>query len=206
MTSAASKRPGKAVSNGVISELATFFDVLPGHEQELRAAVQRFTEAIRNLDVKDGIRTGLRDTRHVIFDDGLRLLWCTTFEGAWDTHVDDALLLVGVEQFTDWLRHTVQGQQFAVRAALAAEAEKFGWNDPDGEDAMATNSAELKATLQSVRSQAAAYFNPLGVLPLPRIIKAQHLERAFRHLLSKPSAEEVLRHPDLRPLVQRAAD
>ena len=206
MTSAVSKKPGKGASDGVISELATFFDVLPGHEEELRAAVQRFTEAVRNLDVEDGIRTGLRDTRHVIFDDGLRLLWCTTFEGGWDTHVDDALLVVGVEQFTDWLRHTVQGQEFAARAALAAVVEKFGRNGPGGEDAMATSSAQLKATLQSVRSQAAAYFNPLGVLPLPRIIKAHRLERAFRHLLSKPTAEEVLRHPDLKPLVQGVAD
>jgi hypothetical protein len=206
MTSAISKNPGKGASDGVISELATFFDVLPGHEEELRAAVQRFTEAVRNLDLKDGIRSGLRDTRHVIFDNGLRLLWCTTFEGAWDTHVDDVLLVVGVEQFTGWLRHTVQGQDFAARAALAAVVEKFGGNDPDGEDAMAKSGAQLKATLQSVRSQAAAYFNPLGVLPLPRIIKAQRLERAFRHLLSKPTAEEVLRHPDLKPLIQKAAD
>lgn len=206
MTSAVSKKPGKGVSDEVTSELATFFDVLPGHEEELRAAVQRFTEAVRNLDVKDGIGTGLRDTRHVIFDDGLRLLWCATFEGKWDTHIDDALLLVGVEQFTDWLRHTVQGEQFAAWVALVGGVEKFGGNDPDGEETMAKSSAQLKAILHSAQAQAAAHFNPLAVLPLPQIIKAHHIERAFQHLLSKPSAEEVLRHPDLKPLVQRAAD
>lgn len=30
-----------------------------------------------------------------------------TFETEWDPYVDDAILLIGIEVFLDWLQHTV---------------------------------------------------------------------------------------------------
>lgn len=30
-----------------------------------------------------------------------------TFETEWDPYVDDAILLIGMEVFLDWLQHTV---------------------------------------------------------------------------------------------------
>ena len=38
MTSAVTTKSGKGLSYGVVSELATYWEVLPGHEDELRAA------------------------------------------------------------------------------------------------------------------------------------------------------------------------
>jgi hypothetical protein len=52
----------------VVSELATYWNVLPGHEDELRAATQRFADVLSNVPVEKNIHTGLRDSRHVIFD------------------------------------------------------------------------------------------------------------------------------------------
>jgi len=203
MTSAVSKKPGQGLSDGVISELAAYFDVLPGHDEELRAAVRRFTEAVRDLDPETGIRTGLRDTRHVIFDDGRRLLWCTTFENSWDAYIDACLLLIGIEPFLDWMRHTLQGRALAwVTPALASQ--NGGPRDPEV-DQIARTGTRLKAILQSVQTQAAAYFNPLGPLTLSQIISAQRLHRTFRQVLANPAAEEVLRHPALRPLLRQAA-
>jgi hypothetical protein len=204
MTSAFSRQAGKGLSDGVTSEVATYFDVLPGHQEKLRAAVRRFTEAVRNLDPKSGIRTGLRDTRHVIFDDGQRLLWCTTFEGEWDTCVDNALLLIGVEHFLDWLRHTAQGEEFVAWVASVGGIEKFDKNDPEVDETVKKSSAQLRAILESVQTQAVAYFNPLGALTLLQIIKAQRLERAFRRVLDNPVAADALRHPALKPLLRQA--
>jgi len=99
MRSAVGKQSGEGPGDGATSEVAAFFDVLPGHQEELCTAAQRFTEVIRNLDPSTGIRTGLRDTRHVIFDDGFRLLWCASFEGRWDAWVDDGLFLIGADYF-----------------------------------------------------------------------------------------------------------
>jgi hypothetical protein len=43
-------------------------------------------------------------------------------------------------------------------------------------------------------------------LTLPQIIKAHRLERALRQVLDNPAAEDVLRHPALKPLLRQAAD
>ena len=183
MRSAVGKHSGEGPGDGATSEVAAFFDVLPGHQEELCTAARRFTEAIRNLDPSIGIRTGLRDTRHVIFDNGFRLLWCASFEGRWDDWVDEGLFLIGADYFLDWLRHTAQG----------------------GGAGTATRgiSAQLKAILLSVQAEATAYFDPLGALTLPQVVKAQHLDRTVRQVLGNPSAGEALRSPALEPLLRR---
>ena len=204
MTSAFSKQAGKGLSDGVTSELAAYFDVIPGHQEELLAAVQRFTEAVRDLDPKSGIRSGLRDTRHVIFDDGFRLSWCVTFEGEWDACVDNALLVIGVGHFLDWLRHTAQGEEFVAWVTAVGGTEKFDENDPEVEETVKKISVQLQMILQSVQAQAVAYFNPLGSLTMLQIIKAQRLERAFQQVVGNPIAAGALRDPALKPLLRQA--
>ena len=46
MTSTSNKKSGEGLSDGVVSELATYWEVLPGHEDELRAATQRFADTL----------------------------------------------------------------------------------------------------------------------------------------------------------------
>ena len=43
MTTTTNVKSGRGLSDGVVSELATYWEVLPGHEDELRAA----TAAVR---------------------------------------------------------------------------------------------------------------------------------------------------------------
>ena len=45
------------------------------------------------------MRTGLRDVRFVIFDNGKRMLFATAFETDWDTYIDDVVLIVGMPYF-----------------------------------------------------------------------------------------------------------
>ena len=205
MTTALSKKSGKGTTDGVISEMAGFWDVLPGHEEELAAATQRMAEAVRGLDPETSIRTGLRDTRHVIFDDGRRLLWATTFETEWDAYVDDAVLLIGMGVFLDWLQHTVQGQDI-VSWARESGADKFAKGDPEWEALMKQATSQLKAVLQSVQRPASAYFNALSAMTLPQFTQDQRLEKAFQRVLDDPGAAEALQHPALKPLLELAAD
>jgi hypothetical protein len=58
-----SKKSGKGLQEGVMSELATFWNVKPGHEDELRAAAGRFGEILHKSPPKEVQRTGLRDAR-----------------------------------------------------------------------------------------------------------------------------------------------
>ena len=55
------------------------------------------------------MRTGLRDVRFVVFDNGTRMLFATGFETDWDTYIDDVVLVVGMPYFIDWAQHLEEG-------------------------------------------------------------------------------------------------
>ena len=205
MTSDLSKKSGKGITDGVISELATFWDILPGHAEEAAAASRRMIEAVHNLDPATSAATGLRDARLVVFDGGLRLLFATTFETEWDHYIDDAILVVGVGAFLDWMQHTVQGQD-VVAWARTSGADKFAQGDPEWEAIMKKATAQLKAILQSCQSPAAGYFNALSALTLPQFDRMQRVEQAFEQVLDDDAAADALQHPALKPLLELAAD
>ncbi|MBW8795420.1 MAG: hypothetical protein JF597_18020 [Streptomyces sp.] len=207
MTATITKKAGKGRIDGVVSELATYFHVKPGHVEELQAACRRFVEELRRQDPKETIKTGLRDTRHVVFDEGRMLLWATTFETEWDPYVDDAILSVGFEHFVDWLQHTTEWDElFAwVEESGGLQALSKNSDNPDFEKNVRNSTAGLKKILQDNQEQAAAYFNPLSTFTMPQVVKAQKLDAAFQEVLDDPAAEEALSHPALKPLLAHAA-
>jgi hypothetical protein len=205
MTSAVTTKSGKGLSYGVVSELATYWNVLPGHEDELRAATQRFADVLSKVPPEKNIHTGLRDSRHVIFDNGTRLMWATTFENDWDPYFDD-FVMIGIEHFLDWMRHTAQYTDVSAWVESSGGAEKFHRDNPELEAQMKQTVGGLKAIVQSVQSPATGYFNNLSTWTMPQIIKAQRLQEAFQQVLDNPAAAEALQHPALKPLLEQAAD
>ena len=205
MTNTISKHSGKGLSDGMISELATYWNVLPGHEDELRAATQRFADVLRQLPREVNIHTGLRDQRHVIFDNGQRLMWATTFENEWDPYVDD-FVQIGLDKFLDWMNHTAQGSDVEAWAAASGGVDKFTVQNPDFKAQVKRSIGGLKAILQSLQSPATGYFNNLSPWTMPQIEKAMRLQEAFQQVLDEPGAAEALQHPALKPLLELAAD
>jgi len=200
-----SQKSGKGLSDGVVSELATYWNVLPGHEDELRAATARFADVLRRVPRDKNIHTGLRDQRHVIFDDGQRLMWATTFENEWDPYFDD-FVQIGLEHFVDWMQHTAQYTDVSAWIESSGGMESFNLANPDIEAQVKRTTGGLKAIVQSVQSPATGYFNNLGAWTMPQITKAQRLQEAFQQVLDNPAAAEALQHPALKPLLEQAAD
>jgi hypothetical protein len=205
MTSAVTRKSGQGLSYGVVSELATYWNVLPGHEDELRAATQRFADVLSNVPLEKNVATGLRDSRHVIFDNGTRLMWATTFESDWDPYFDD-FVQIGIEHFVDWLQHTAQGTDVNAWIESSGGVEAFDRARPDIEAHVQRTVGGLKAIVQSVQSPATGYYNNLSTWTMTQIIKAQRLQDAFQQVLDTPGAEEALQHPALKPLLEQAAD
>ena len=160
MSSTSNKKSGLGLSDGVVSELATFWEVLPGHEDELRAATERFASTLSGVDRDKNLHTGLRDQRHVIFDNGTRLMWATTFENDWDPYFED-FVQIGIEHFLDWMQHTAQYTHVTEWLEESGGAEKFRLDNPDIEAQMKRSVGGLKAIVQSVQSPATGYFNNL---------------------------------------------
>ncbi len=174
----ASARPGIQV--GSASEFTLFFRVIPGHENEIR-------EAIQGLQQTPGYRPGdyalpiqsIHEARFVLFDDATRLLFATSFDGSWDAYMDD-FAMSPLAGFDAIFRHTVG---YGGLPDLAA----------------------IKAFILGAQVSADGYSRnyPGSVKELR---KANRVNAAFQQVLDDPAAAEVLEHPALAPLLAEAAD
>ena len=205
MTTTTDVKSGKGLSDGVVSELATYWDVLPEHEGELRAATQRFADTLRSAGLEKNVRTGLRDQRHVMFDDGKRLMWATTFENEWDPYFED-FVQIGLEHFLDWMQHTAQYTDISAWLEKSGGSDTWRLDNPDLEAQMKRSIGGLKVIVQSVQSPATGYVNNTGTWTMPEIVKAMRVQEAFQQVLDDPAAEEALKHAALKPLLEQAAD
>ena len=151
----------------MVSELFTVWDVKPGHEAELRAACERLATTLKNAPVELNIRTGLRDERHVIFDGGTRMVWFTTFETDWDPYVEDAIVSIGIDNFTDWLQHTTAADDWQAWIREAGGREKLGTVRTARDAAHEKTAADeyrpgLKKFLMDHQVPAAGYYNAMS--------------------------------------------
>ena len=203
-------KSGLGLYDGVVSELAVFFTVWAGHAERLREAVKKFNDRLRSMTAEDTMKTGLRDSRHVLFDNDTRLLWCTTFETDWHPHFDDALLIVSIEPFFDWMQHTVEGKAILEWYEEQGGAAAFDRSAPDFEERARHMTTRLREIFQGQQCPASGYFNLIGSyhigLTQPEIQRNMRLRQAFDKVLDDPDAEQALQHPALKPLLEYAAE
>ena len=203
------RKSGKGLRDGVVSELFTIWDVKPGHEEELRAATERLANTLKNAPVELNVQTGLRDERHVIFDGGKRLVWFTTFETDWDPYVEDAFMRIGIDHFTDWIEHLTAADEWFAYIREAGGEEKFRaatniyGTAQEKEERMGLS--WLKKFLSDRQIPASGYYNAISYLTHAEIRKAYRVNEAFQQVLDDPAAE-ALQHPALKPLLEQAAD
>jgi hypothetical protein len=190
-----SKKSGKGTSHGVVSELTTVFTIKPGHTDEMRAACERFNTYLHGLDPMIAQKSGLREWRQAIVNDGQHLLFMTTFEADWDPYIDDAVLVIGIDHIIDWLRHTVEAEQHRAELQPTVTAARQG----------VANTAVLKKILQAVQVPASSFWDALSAETVPQIRKAQHVEKAFEQVLDNPAAAKPLQDPSLKPLLEQAS-
>jgi hypothetical protein len=173
-------RPG--VSVGPVSEFSLFFRVKPGHGDALR-------EALKALQDHPGYRPGdyhmpiasIHEARFVLFDDDSRLLFATSFDGPWDSYMDDFFNTGPTLQLFDATFQHVEGYE--------------GLPDLPA----------LKSFILGAQETAAAYARNYGGT-VKEIRKAQQVNTAFQQVLDDPQAAEALQHPALKPLLDEAAD
>ena len=182
MTTAATgvSRPGASV--GPTSEFSLFFRIKPGRAGELRTALRQLqdTPGYRPGDYGMAIRT-IHEARFVLFDDDARLAFVTSFDGPWESYMEDF--------FTS-------GPTLALFDVIFRHAEGYE-GLPD--------LAAVKAFVLGAQQSAAAYArNYPGTVK--EIRRAQRVNTAFQQVLDHPDAAEALGHPALAPLLDEAAD
>jgi hypothetical protein len=165
---------------GSVSEFSLFFRVLPGHAEDLRAALTELqnTPGYRPGDYEVSI-SSIHEARFVLYDDDTRLSFATSFDGSWDAYMED-FAAGPVRLFGSIFQHT---EGFAGLPDVQA----------------------VKDFILGAQVTAAAYARnyPGTVKELRR---ANRLRAAFDQVLDSPDAEEALSHPALKPLLDEAAD
>lgn len=171
-----SKRPGLQL--GVITEFTLFTKVESGHEQALRAVFEgvRTDPSLREAVQQIGT---LHEARFVLFDNDTRLLFCSSFDGDWDTYIDDFATTRIADLFDAVFSH-VEGYP--------------GCRNPNAKDWFMANALE-----------ASAYSCAYPSATVKTIWKALAVNRAFETVLDDPAAEQPLQAPALKPLLDQAA-
>lgn len=203
-------KSGKGLRDGVISELATFWEIQPGHEEEVRAATERMANVLKNAPLELNVQTGLRDERHVIFDGGKRLLWLTTFETDFEPYIEDAIMKIGIDNFTAWMQHLTSADDWWAWIREAGGEEKLraqaNITDSAQEKEARAGLGGLKKYMLDHQIPASGYYNAVSYMTHTEIRKAQLVYEAFQQVLDDPDAAEALQHPALKPLLEQAAD
>jgi hypothetical protein len=167
---------------GPTSEFSLFFRVKQGAGETLR-------DALRQLQETPGYRPGdygiaiatIHEARFVLFDDDTRLAFMTSFDGPWDSYMEDF--------FTS-------GPTLALFDVIFRQVEGY-----DG----LPDLAAVKAFVYNAQETAAAYARNYGGT-VKEIRKAQRVNAAFQQVLDHPQAAEALQQPALQPLLDEAAD
>jgi hypothetical protein len=171
------QRPGLKL--GARTEFLVIGDVIPGHEEALRQVLKRHMANPRTQDAINEIGT-LHEARFVLLDGGKRLMFASSFDGDWDTYIDDfAATAIGVNFDETWVH--VEGYP--------------GVKSPEVKDWFQAHAIEAGNFV-------AAYPEPT----VKQVLRALAVQDAFQQVLDNPDAAEALRHPALKPLLDLAGD
>ena len=170
---------------GPTTELSVFFKVKPGTSLEaLQDGIRKYRQVVLN-NFETLMKIGLHETRLVIFDDGTRILFATSFDGDWTQYIDDAVMHLAVG-FQAWLIY-LEGYP----------ATKESDPIPD--------KVVVREYIKKHQVPAVAYARtaPGG---LKEVQKGLRLNNAFQKVLDDPASHKALQDPALKPLLDMAAD
>ncbi|MES9525057.1 hypothetical protein [Streptomyces capoamus] len=154
-TQAQAQRPG--MKYGRTSEFTLFFNVKPGHGQQIRDIFQQpgFEEKRKQMSASIGT---LHDARWVLFDNDTRLLFATNFDGDWDAYIDDFAAKIP-DVFDAVLQHT---------------EDYPGIHDP-----------HIKDRIVEHQATACSYFRTIPDATVKDLKKALRVQQAFQSLLDE---------------------
>ena len=167
--SAQPERPG--TQDGVSQEFTIIAKIKPGHADALREEITGYrtpaaTEARRAAFEEIGT---LHFGRQVIFDNGMKFLFATEFDGTWDAYIDDFAALP-MEEGLDRVFSHLEGFP-------------------------SIKNPSVKEWLTANQESALYFFSSYPGLTVRQIWKDQRVNEAFQAVLDAPKFREVLDNP-----------
>ena len=174
------KVPRKGKTDGTVSEFTVIVDVIPGHEEAIRVAASDTPEKEVPRDAAIANIGTIHDARFVLLDNDTRIQFASNFDGEWDTYIDDFATTHIKYMFNEVFQHTVGYP---------------GVGDVE----------VLKDWFMEHTEEAASYMRAYPRETVKDVLKALAVRDAYEEVLDAPGAEEALKHPALKPLLDLAA-
>ena len=194
-TKAAPYTPGAKA--GKRDELTMFYRVKPGHEKLIRKAIEDFFSSPARTDMDNPqifkyiAQTGVHDIRLVLFDNDTRLVWLTSFDTEWDPYIDDTFAVRNnAVEYGKILQHTIEAPE--------------GIADPNSP--LQQSPRPIKDIFLANRVVATGFAPTFPNETTWGIKKGERLLKAFHEVLDHPDAEQALKHPALKPLLDLASE
>ena len=183
--------------SGKRDELTMFYRVKPGHEKEIRKAIEEFFASPARTAMDDPrifnyvAQTGVHDIRLALFDNDTRLVWLTSFDTEWDPYIDDTFAVRNnAVEYGKILQHTVEAPE--------------GIADPNSP--LQKSPGPIKEIFLANRVVATGFAPTFPNATTWGTKKGERLLEAFQKVLDHPEAEQALSHPALKPLLELAAE
>ena len=182
------KNPGREI--GILAEYTIIGKVKPGHEKAIRdAIIAAMSDPRRGGD--DVLRkVGIHTALHALFDNDTRLAASVWFENGFDKYFDDVITVIGPALYESWMQHL---EGFPEKGLLGGLSGQAGLQH--AKNWLAKNEQEVLNWRLTVPP-----------MTLKEADKAQRVTKAFQKVLDHPEAEQALKHPALKPLLDEAAD
>ena len=154
----------------------------PGEAPSLRRALQDLqnTPGYRPGDYNVAIQT-IHEARFVLFDDDTRLAFVTSFDGPWESYMEDFFTSGPTLGLFDVIFRHVDGTT-GSRTWRRSRSFVLGAEKP-----AAAYARNYPGTVKEIR-------------------KAQRVNAAFQQVLDHPGAAELLEHRAMQPLLDEAGD
>ena len=115
----------------------------------------------------------------MIFDNGTRVMFASSFDGTWDTYIDDFGSPAAKTVFDAVLSHC--------------------------EDYPGITHPTIRDWLVAHQVEASTFGAAYPEVTVKEIWKALAVQQAFQQVLDNPAAEQALQAPELKPLLDQAA-
>ena len=132
--------------------------------------------------IEDAKKFGtIHEARVTLIDNDTRLLFCSSFDGTWDQYIAD----------------------FAVADNAVSQTFNEIWSHVEGYPGITDPSA--KDWITAHQYEAITFDSSYPESTVKEIWKALAVQHAFQQVLDNPEAEQALKHPALKPLLDQAA-
>ena len=117
------------------------------------------------------------------------MVWFTIFVPDWDPYVEDAVMKIGIDNFTDWVQHTTAEDEWWALIGEAGGEEKLRGSasitDSAQEKEARIGLSGMKKFLSDHQVSVSGFYKAMSYITHAEVRKAHRVNEAFQQVLEQ---------------------